>query len=391
MASDTDPTAPAEGRGAARLRGTIGWLWTVFGPFVGLVLIIALFAWLTSDSGAFMSAYNWRTIAVQSVIVGTAALGMTLIMIVGGIDLSVGSAVALVTVVTALLVNGMEVPVPPLPAALGGDWIRGFAGDELRLPKIPLPMAMGLGVLLGGLCGMLNGVLITRLKVVPFIVTLGTMKVFRGLAKWSAGSTSVYIDNEAKAPWFRTLMATDSALPAGVEARLGQVPGPVGPALQELARLAPGVWLLLGLSVVIALMLRSSLLGRHSYAVGSNEATARLCGLNVPGIKVAIFGIAGLLVGLAGVLQFTFLGGTGDPTTAEGLELQVIAAVVIGGGSLAGGEGRVLGTLIGVLIMAVLSNGSVHAGLPNPAQDIIVGAIIVAAVTLDRIRRTSDG
>ncbi len=117
--------------------------------------------------------------------------------------------------------------------------------------------------------------------------------------------------------------------------------------------MAPGVWVLLVLSVLLAMTLRYSLLGRYVYAVGSNEATARLCGINVPLIKVVVYAMGGLAMGLAGVLQFAYLGATGDPTTADGLELQVIAAVVIGGGSLSGGEGTVLGTLIGCLIISV--------------------------------------
>jgi ribose/xylose/arabinose/galactoside ABC-type transport system permease subunit len=108
-------------------------------------------------------------------------------------------------------------------------------------------------------------------------------------------------------------------------------------------------------------------------------------------VKLMVYAAAGLLTGLGGVLQFTYLGGTGDPTTAEGLELQVIAAVVIGGGSLAGGEGKVSGTLIGVLIMSVLNNGCVHAGIPNASQDILIGAIIIAAVAIDRYRRSGRG
>jgi ribose/xylose/arabinose/galactoside ABC-type transport system permease subunit len=135
--------------------------------------------------------------------------------------------------------------------------------------------------------------------------------------------------------------------------------------------------------------LRFSLPGRYAYAIGSNESTARLCGINVPGMKVLIYAFGGLTAGLAGVLQFATMGGVGAPTTAMGLELQVIAAVVIGGGSLSGGEGTVLGTLIGCLIMSVLHNGCVHAGIPNASQDIIIGVIIVVAVALDRLRRTS--
>ncbi len=329
--------------GSPALRGTLGWAWTVFGPFLGLILITGLFAVLTRESGSFLSAYNWKTIAVQTVIVGTAALGMTAVMIAGGIDLSVGSAVALVTVAIALLV---------------------------RDAGVPLPLAMLAGMLLGGFCGLFNGTFITGLGVVPFIITLGSLKVFRGLAKWLASSTSVYIPERARLPWLDRVLATE--------------PTP------EWLVVAPGVWILLILALLVALALRYSLLGRYAYAVGSNEATARLCGIGVARTKLAVYGLAGLATGLAGAMQFLYLNGTGDPVTADGLELQVIAAVVIGGGSLAGGEGTVSGTLIGCLIMSVLNNGSVHAGIPNATQDIIIGAIIVAAVALDQIRRRRE-
>ena len=203
---------------------------------------------------------------------------------------------------------------------------------------------------------------------VPFIVTLGTYTVYRGFATWLASSTTVYIPGDVKPWWFSQMMKIE--------------PQP------RWLLVAPGVWVFLGLSVVVALVLRYSLLGRYIYAIGSNEATARLCGINVPLIKVIVYTIGGLAMGLAGVFQFAYLGAIGDPTTAGGLELQVIAAVVIGGGSLSGGEGTVIGTLIGCLIMQVLKNGCVHAGIPNPSQDIIIGIIIVAAVTLDRLRRS---
>lgn len=341
---------------SSSLRASVGWAWNVLGPFLGLILTVGIFAYLTRDSGTFLTAYNWRTISVQTVIVGTAALGMTLIMISGGIDLSVGSVVAFVCVAMAVLANGTSFSLP--------GWLGGVS---LTIPPLPIAAALAVGVLLGGLCGCLNGCLITGLGVVPFIITLGTMKVFRGLAKWLSNSTSVYIPEDSRDWWFGRILATE--------------PDPAWLIV------APGVWMLLGLSACLAIVLRYSLLGRHVYAVGSNESTARLCGINVRAIKVIVYSLAGLATGLAAVLQFLYLDGTGDPVTADGLELQVIAAVVIGGASLSGGEGTVLGTIIGALIMTVLKNGCVHAGIPDASQDIIIGAIIVAAVTLDRFRR----
>jgi ribose transport system permease protein len=334
------------------MRGTLSWVWTLLGPFLGLVLIVVLFGTITRDSGTFLTADNWRTIAVQTVIVGTAALGMTIIMIAGGIDLSAGSTVALVTVCIAMFVKKVD----PL------------LSDSLRDLKLVLPLALLLGIAIGGLCGMINGALIAGLRVVPFIVTLGSYTVYRGFATWLASSTTVYVPGDVKPWWFTQIMKIE--------------PEP------HWLLVAPAVWVLLGLSMLVALALHYSLLGRYMYAIGSNEATARLCGINVPFIKVIVYSLGGLAMGLAGVLQFAYLGAIGDPTTAGGLELQVIAAVVIGGGSLSGGEGTVMGTLIGCLIMQVLKNGCVHAGIPNPSQDIIIGIIIVAAVTIDRLRRT---
>ena len=364
-----DTSGAKEGRD---FRRTLRRVLAVAGPFLGLVLVVAFFAWSTPHRGAFfsrdnwitnqfLSAANWRTISVQAVIVGIAALGMTAVMIAGGIDLSIGSVVAMVTVVIAVFATGFPIDFT-FPRFLG----RGHVA--FAVPAIPVAAALILGVIAGGMCGLFNGLLITRLNVVPFIITLGSLKIFRGLAKWFSGSTQVYVPREARPRWLDGLLSTSAPDPSWL-------------------LVAPGVWVMLALAIVMALMLRYSILGRYIYAVGSSEPTARLCGIDVPRVKLIVYGLAGLATGLAGAMQFANISGQGDPSVSDGLELQVIAAVVIGGGSLSGGEGTVLGTLIGCLIITVLDNGCTHVGYSPASRDVIVGAIIVAAVAIDRLRR----
>ncbi|OGD14343.1 MAG: hypothetical protein A2W20_01950 [Candidatus Aminicenantes bacterium RBG_16_66_30] len=304
-----------------------------FGPFIGLLLVIALFALIPEVQGRFLRFANLKSVATQSVIVALGALGMTLIIISGGIDLSAASNIALSSVIAAYAVNA---GLPPLAA-------------------------VALGVATGGLVGLANGALVTRLRLVPFIVTLGMMGIARGAAKWIAGNQKI----DAPMTWVNELMA--------------KTPHP--PWLL----LAPGVWIVIVFAVVLAVVLRSTVFGRHVFAVGSNEATARLCGIRTDRVKVLVYALAGLFCGLSGVMEFSRLT-VGDPTVAVGLELDIIAAVVIGGGSLSGGEGSILGTMIGVLIMSFLRNGCTMMGWPNYIQEIIIGAIIVIAVTLDRLR-----
>ncbi len=259
VSSDADRSASK----AIPFRGTLSWVWTVFGPFLGLVLITVLFGMLNRRAGTFLTIDNWRTIAVQTVIVGTAALGMTIIMIAGGIDLSAGSTVALVTVCIALFVKKVD---PVLPDSTACAQAR------------PAGCPTCSGIVIGGVCGAINGALIAGLRVVPFIVTLGSYTVYRGLATWLASSTTVYVPADAKAWWLSRILKTE--------------PEP------SWLLLAPGVWVLLVLSVLVALILRYSLLGRYVYAIGSNEATARLCGINVPLVKVIVYTLGGLAMGL---------------------------------------------------------------------------------------------
>ncbi len=308
------------------------------GPLLALVLLWGILAILAEPS--FRSIGNLQTIGRQATIIGMAALGMTLIILSGGIDLSVGSSIALTTVVIAwLLAHG----APPLAAAAGG-------------------IAAALA------CGGMIGYLVTRLKVVPFIVTLGMMLVIRGAAKGIAGEQKI----DAPLTWLNSLLAAT---------------GHWAPP--------PGVWLTLLLALAIAGMLHFTVFGRHIVAVGSNEATARLCGVRVRRMRMCVYALGGLFAGLAGMMQFSRLT-VGDPTVAMGAELDVIAAVVIGGGSLAGGQGSVIGSLVGALIMTVIRNGCSQLPLPdwlgggiglaNWIQEIVTGVIIVLAVAIDRLR-----
>jgi len=313
--------------------------WTVWlnrlGPILALLFVFGLFAVIAPPS--FRSRRNIETIARQTAIVGTAALGMTLIIISGGIDLSVGSVVALSTVAVAAY---LSVHFSPLVAALGG-------------------------IVAGAACGLVSGLLITRLRLVSFIVTLGMMLIVRGAAKGIAGEGGTIILEEDT--WLSDLLA-------------------VLDKDQRWMLLPPGVWIMLLLAVGVALMLRYTRFGRHTFAVGSNEATARLCGVPVEQVKLLVFVLGGVFAGLAGVFQFGRLSG-GDATVAQGLELTVIAAVVIGGGSLAGGQGSILGTLVGALIMATIRSGCSQMDLESWRQEIITGVIIIAAVVLDQVRR----
>ena len=303
------------------------------GPFLGLILILLLFSLVPEVRESFLRGGNFRSILTQSVIVGLCALGMTFIIITGGIDLSVGSSIALSSVVVALAVKSGLSP-----------WA-----------------AILCGILLSGAIGFLNGLLITTLRVIPFIVTLGMLGIARGSAKWLAGNQKI----DAPLSWVNNLMS--------------RFPDP--PWLV----FAPAVWILLLLGVGAAILLNTTVFGRWTFAIGSNEKTARLCGVPVNRMKVVLYTLGGLLTGLAGVMEFSRLT-VGDPTVANGTELDVVAAVVIGGGSLNGGEGSILGTLIGVLIMAVLRNGCTMMGWPNYIQEIIIGVIIVMAVAIDRFR-----
>jgi ribose transport system permease protein len=309
-------------------------LWNILGPFLGLLFVIGLFSLSSEVRPFFLTGANFKIVLIQTVIVALSALGMTIIIVSGGIDLSAGSVVALSSVVGATLL------------------LKGFSPGATIL----------LTVLAGGGVGLINGIAISGFRMLPFIVTLGMMGVARGTAKWLAGNQTV------NSP----------------ESSINKLMEMVNP--EHLFPLPPGVWITVGLAVLMAIVLRHTVFGRYIFAIGSNENTARLCGIRVRFHKAIIYAIGGLFFGLAGLMQLSRLT-QGDPTAAIGLELDIIAAVVIGGASLNGGAGSILGSIIGALIMAVLRNGTNQMGWSNYMQEIIIGLVIILAVGLDKLRQ----
>lgn len=297
------------------------------GPLLALLVVYAIFALLTPEH-SFLRTQIFLTMARQSVVVAICALGMTLVIITGGIDLSTGSLVALTTVIVAKL-------------------LKGGAG-----PATAVLVAVAVATATGALIGLFVG----RFRLMPFVVTLGMMTVLRGSAIGLASEQKIDCD------------------PRGLDRVL------------EASLASPGVWLAVALAVVTALLLTFTRFGRHVFAVGSNEAAARLCGIDPARVKILVYALSGMLVGIAGVMEFSTLT-VGDPTDSVGLELDVIAAVVIGGAPLAGGEGSILGSVFGALLMTVIRTGAVHMGMPSWVQHIVTGVIIFVAVAVDRARR----
>lgn len=331
------------------------------GPLLGLVVVALVFGAIEykvatgeGRTPQFFTPESLQVVLNHASLVGVAALGMTLIIIAGGIDLSAGTAIALTATSIAWLYRE------------GFDGMSDWRDTSPLLATLALSVvAIAGGLLTGCLCGLVNGALISLLRLVPFIVTLGTMTAFQGIGRTISGETPVRA--------------------------YGKVPDLVA-SLQKpypdpgWLMVSPGVWILLVLALLVALVLRYTVFGRHVFAIGSNEATARLCGINVIRTRILVYTLAGAFIGVAGLYQFTVLGGEGDPVSGLGLELKVIAAVVIGGGSLSGGRGSVLGTLSGACIITVIQHGCVLIGVPDHYQDILIGLIIIAAVTIDQLR-----
>jgi ribose transport system permease protein len=294
------------------------------GPLLGLALIVIVLSVINSDFLTVSNIFNvLRQISINALI----AFGMTFVILTGGIDLSVGSMLALASAITAgLMASGMD------------TWL-----------------AVLIGLLAGVVMGAINGIIITKGKVAPFIGTLATMTVFRGL-------TLVYTEGRPI-----TGLNEDFAL-------LGkgfflEIPMPV-------------IWMLISFAILYFL-LRHTTFGRHVYALGSNEEATKLSGINTGKVKVLVYSISGLFAALSGIILTSRLN-SAQPTAGTSYELDAIAAVVLGGTSLSGGRGWIVGTLIGAMIIGVLDNGLNLLNVSSFYQSVVKGAVILIAVLLDR-------
>jgi len=302
-------------------------------PFATLILLIAVLAALKPNT--FLTAENFFNVLSRSSVNGIIAMGMTAVIISGGIDLSVGSMMALCGMVAGLVMTKNSSIVP----TAGLMWLGTLAG-------------VGTGIL----CGLINGGLITKLNLPPFIVTLGTMSAFRGIS---------YVMNKGMMFDVPTYTFLGQATLAGVPVNV----------------------LIFVLIVLLAFfILRYTPLGRYTYAIGSNRQAAYHAGVNVERNLLAIYTLTGLLVGIAAMIA-TSRTVSAQPTAGQNLELDIIAAVVIGGASLSGGRGTVIGTIIGTLLISFLRNGLTLLGISTNVQFVVIGAIIIGAVALDQMAR----
>lgn len=307
-----------------------------------LVLLIVAFSF---TSPAFLTVNNGLTVLLQTSVIGLLAIGMTMVIITGGIDLSVGSVLALSGVIAGLAI-------------------------KTGLPVLP---AMALGVVSGAVCGFVNGLIITKMRITPFVATLGMMMIARGVALQLTGAAPISRLGDAfgklgNGSFFRVIEMQDNGFPKVI------FPGIPYPAV-----------LLLVMAITGAYLLQKRQIGRHIFSVGSNEEAARLSGVNVTRTKIWAYTASGALAGIAGMVLMSRLS-TVQPNEGVMYELDAIAASVIGGASLMGGVGSISGSMIGAFIIGVLRNGLNMAGTSAFIQQIIIGVVVIGAVYIDQIR-----
>lgn len=301
--------------------------------------LIVLFVLFSIASPNFFKFDNIVGILLATAVNGVLALGVTFVIITSGIDLSVGTVMTFSAVMTGKFIT---------------DW------------GLPVPVGIVGGILAGGLCGLISGTFIARMKIPPFIATLGMLYVSKGLSLVISQLMPIYFNDT---PIFRQLA-------------MGSILGAIIPGLE----IPNAVLVLFAAAIIANLILTKTVLGRYTFAIGSNEEATRLSGVNVAAWKMAIYTLCGLFSGLGGVLMAARLN-SAQPALGSGYELDAIAAVVIGGTSLSGGEGTILGTIIGAFIMSVLVNGLRILSVPQEWQIVVTGGIVILAVYTDILRR----
>jgi len=306
--------------------------------FGALILLFIVFSVLSPN---FFTGSNISGILIATAVNGVLAIGVTFVIITSGIDLSIGTVMTLTTVMMGKVIT---------------DW------------GLPIPIGLIGGLLTGALAGFLNGFLIAKAKLPPFIATLGMLNVAKGLSLVISNVKPIYFDDN----------------PAFNKIAMG--------SLFDLNGLIPGltinnaVLILFGAAIVASLLLSKTVFGRYTFALGSNEEAARLSGVNVDRWKIAVYMVTGVFAGLAGVILASRIN-SAQPSLGQGYELDAIAAAVIGGTSLSGGEGTILGTVIGAFLISTLGNGLRILSVPPEWQIVVTGAIVVLAVYLDIVRR----
>ncbi|PJJ61406.1 ABC transporter permease [Compostimonas suwonensis] len=327
--TQTRPTAaPEKPSIAGRMRGRLQ-------QFLAFASLIIIFLFFCFANDRFLTWSNFTGILLAATVTGLLALGTTFVIITGGIDLSIGTGMTLSAVMTGVFLTYWGLPL----------WV-GVIG----------------GILVGALIGAINGFNVAILGIPPFIATLAMMLVAAGLSLVISGTAPIYFKGT---PGFGEI-ATGSIIPG--------------------IRFPNGVLILIVMAIVAAVLLGKTILGRYTFSIGSNEEATALSGVNVKKWKIIIYTVAGVFTGLAGVVLASRLS-SAQPALGMGYELEAIAAVVIGGTSLQGGKGSIIGTVIGALIMAVLTNGLRIMSIPQEWQSVAVGCVILLAVYLDILRR----
>lgn len=301
--------------------------------------LVILFAGFSIASPNFTRSTNIVGIFTSTFVNGVLALGVTFVIITGGIDLSIGTVMTLSAVMTAVFITNWELPIPV-----------GVAG----------------GIATGALAGLVNGVIISWMRVPPFVATLGMMYVAKGLALVLAELRPIYF---SRTSYFNDIAMGDTL---GVRFRGADIPN--------------AVWILLVAALVGSFVLNKTILGRYTFALGSNEEATRLSGVKTNIWKTAVYTVCGIYAGLGGVLMASRLN-SAQPALGQGYELDAIAAVVIGGTALSGGEGTIMGTVIGAFVMSVLTNGLRIMSVSQEWQIVVTGGILVLVVYIDILRR----